>query len=104
MVNGLAKVIPLAVNVVHLSAAYGQPLLERWGEAIAASAVASFDAADLNVQVWGTGGMSHQIQGPRAGLINRRMGQSLSGRDGGRHPKPSAPQVPHIEYRARNRQ
>jgi protocatechuate 4,5-dioxygenase beta chain len=25
---------------------------------------------DLNVQVWGTGGMSHQIQGARAGLIN----------------------------------
>ena len=26
---------------------------------------------DLSVQVWGTGGMSHQIQGARAGLINR---------------------------------
>jgi protocatechuate 4,5-dioxygenase beta chain len=25
---------------------------------------------DLRVQVWGTGGMSHQIQGERAGLIN----------------------------------
>jgi hypothetical protein len=25
---------------------------------------------NLNVQVWGTGGMSHQLQGPRAGLIN----------------------------------
>jgi protocatechuate 4,5-dioxygenase beta chain len=25
----------------------------------------------LNVQIWGTGGMSHQLQGPRAGLINR---------------------------------
>jgi len=24
----------------------------------------------LNVQIWGTGGMSHQLQGPRAGLIN----------------------------------
>jgi quercetin dioxygenase-like cupin family protein len=23
------------------------------------------------VQIWGTGGMSHQLQGPRAGLINR---------------------------------
>jgi protocatechuate 4,5-dioxygenase beta chain len=39
------------------------------GEAIA-RAVASFPA-DLNVQIWGTGGMSHQLQGPRAGLINR---------------------------------
>ena len=26
---------------------------------------------DLNVHIWGTGGMSHQLQGPRAGLINR---------------------------------
>ncbi len=25
----------------------------------------------LNVQIWGTGGMSHQLQGSRAGLINR---------------------------------
>jgi hypothetical protein len=25
---------------------------------------------DLKVMVWGTGGMSHQLQGPRAGLIN----------------------------------
>ena len=32
-------------------------------------AVESFDD-DLNVQIWGTGGMSHQLQGPRAGLIN----------------------------------
>jgi protocatechuate 4,5-dioxygenase beta chain len=23
------------------------------------------------VQIWGTGGMSHQLQGPRAGLINK---------------------------------
>jgi protocatechuate 4,5-dioxygenase beta chain len=26
---------------------------------------------DLKVQVWGTGGMSHQLSGKRAGLINR---------------------------------
>jgi protocatechuate 4,5-dioxygenase beta chain len=28
---------------------------------------------DLVVHVWGTGGMSHQLQGPRAGLINREF-------------------------------
>ena len=33
-------------------------------------AIESYDE-DLNVQIWGTGGMSHQLQGPRAGLINR---------------------------------
>ncbi|MGZ8281340.1 MAG: class III extradiol dioxygenase subunit beta [Allosphingosinicella sp.] len=62
-----AKVIPLAVNVVI----YPPPSGERcWklGEAIA-RAVESFPE-DLNVQIWGTGGMSHQLQGPRAGLIN----------------------------------
>jgi protocatechuate 4,5-dioxygenase beta chain len=62
------KVIPLAVNVVQ----YPPPTGNRcWklGEAIA-RAVESFPE-DLNVQVWGTGGMSHQLQGPRAGLINK---------------------------------
>ena len=62
------KVIPLAVNVVT----YPVPTGNRcWalGEAIA-DAVASFPE-DLNVQIWGTGGMSHQLQGPRAGLLNR---------------------------------
>ena len=62
------KVIPLAVNVVQ----YPPPTGARcWklGEAIA-RAVASFPE-DLDVQIWGTGGMSHQLQGPRAGLINR---------------------------------
>ena len=41
------------------------------GEAIA-RAVESFPE-DLNVQIWGTGGMSHQLQGPRAGLINQEF-------------------------------
>jgi len=61
------KVIPLPVNVVM----YPQPSGERClslGKAIR-DAVESFPE-DLNVQVWGTGGMSHQIQGARAGLIN----------------------------------
>jgi len=61
------RVIPIAVNVVQ----YPPPTGNRCfmlGEAIA-RAVASYDE-DLNVQVWGTGGMSHQLQGPRAGLIN----------------------------------
>lgn len=62
------RVIPLAVNVVQ----YPPPTGARcWalGEAIA-RAVARFPD-DLNVQIWGTGGMSHQLQGPRAGLINQ---------------------------------
>lgn len=62
------RVVPIAVNVVT----YPPPTGNRCyalGEAIG-RAVASFPE-DLNVQIWGTGGMSHQLQGPRAGLINK---------------------------------
>lgn len=62
------KVIPLLVNVVVYPPPSGQRCFAL-GKAIAA-AVDSFDD-DINVQVWGTGGMSHQLQGPRAGLINQ---------------------------------
>ena len=61
-------VIPFAVNVVQYPVPSGQRCFNL-GKAIA-KAVKSFDA-DLNVQIWGTGGMSHQLQGPRAGLINK---------------------------------
>jgi protocatechuate 4,5-dioxygenase beta chain len=62
------QVIPLAVNVVQ----YPPPTGNRcynFGKAIR-KAVDSFDK-DLKVMIFGTGGMSHQLQGPRAGLINR---------------------------------
>src|SRR5690242_21246229 len=61
------RVIPLAVNVTQ----FPTPSAERcWqlGAAIA-DAVQAYPAG-LNVQIWGTGGMSHQLQGARAGLIN----------------------------------
>ena len=61
-------VIPLAVNVVQYPVPTGRRCLAL-GRAIR-RAVASFDP-DLDVQVWGTGGMSHQLQGRRAGLINQ---------------------------------
>ena len=61
------KVIPLPVNVVMNPQPSGERCLSL-GKAIR-RAVESFDE-DLSVQVWGTGGMSHQIQGARAGLIN----------------------------------
>lgn len=62
------KVIPLAVNVVMNPQPSGERCLSI-GKAIR-RAVEEFDQ-NLNVQVWGTGGMSHQIQGARAGLINQ---------------------------------
>ena len=61
------KVIPFAVNVVQYPVPSGRRCYNL-GKAIR-QAVDSFDQ-DLNVQIWGTGGMSHQLQGPRAGLIN----------------------------------
>lgn len=64
------KVIPICVNVIQ----YPQPLGTRCfalGEAIR-KAVASFDE-DLKVCILGTGGMSHQLQGERAGLVNKEF-------------------------------
>jgi hypothetical protein len=55
----------------------------------------SFDAP-LKVQVWGTGGMSHQLQGPRAGLINREWDTAFLDR---LIADPAAlAQMPHIDY------
>jgi protocatechuate 4,5-dioxygenase beta chain len=62
------RVIPFAVNVVQYPVPSGRRCYQI-GKAIR-KAVESFDE-DLNVHIWGTGGMSHQLQGPRAGLINR---------------------------------
>lgn len=62
------KVIPFAVNVVQYPPPTGARCY-KLGQALK-RAVESFDG-DLNVQIWGTGGMSHQLQGPRAGLINK---------------------------------
>jgi hypothetical protein len=61
-------VIPFAVNVVQYPVPSGRRCFEL-GQAIR-RAVESYDEA-LNVHIWGTGGMSHQLQGPRAGLINK---------------------------------
>lgn len=64
------KVIPFAVNVVQFPPPSGNRCYQL-GHAIR-RAVDSFDA-NLQVQIWGTGGMSHQLQGPRAGLINKEF-------------------------------
>jgi len=62
------RIIPFAVNVVQYPPPSGSRCYAL-GKAIR-RAIQSFDA-NLNVQIWGTGGMSHQLQGPRAGLINK---------------------------------
>lgn len=67
-------VIPFAVNVVHYPVPSGRRCLDL-GRAIRV-AVESYDE-DLDLQIWGTGGMSHQLQGPRAGLINSEFDRSF---------------------------
>ncbi|MCZ6656865.1 MAG: class III extradiol dioxygenase subunit beta [Gammaproteobacteria bacterium] len=62
------RVIPLCVNVIQYPPPTGKRCYDL-GRAIA-SIVASFDE-DLTVVVFGTGGMSHQLQGERAGVINQ---------------------------------
>lgn len=87
------KVVPIAVNVVQ----YPPPTGNRcWmlGEAIA-RAVESYPE-DLNVQIWGTGGMSHQLQGPRAGLINKEFDNAFLD-DLTANPQ-RLRDMPHIEY------
>jgi protocatechuate 4,5-dioxygenase, beta chain len=86
-------VIPFAVNVVQYPVPSGRRCFEL-GRAIR-KAVERYDEP-LKVQVWGTGGMSHQLQGPRAGLINREWDNAFLDRliaD----PKGLAA-TPHIEY------
>lgn len=61
-------VIPFAVNVLQYPVPSGRRCFQL-GQAIR-RAVESYDEP-LKVQIWGTGGMSHQLQGARAGLINR---------------------------------
>lgn len=64
------KVIPLAVNVVQYPPPTGHRCFNL-GRAIR-RAVDSFDE-DLKVVIFGTGGMSHQLQGERAGLVNEEF-------------------------------
>jgi protocatechuate 4,5-dioxygenase, beta chain len=87
------KVIPLAVNVMQ----YPPPTAHRCfelGRAIR-QAVESYPE-DLAVQVWGTGGMSHQIQGPRSGLINRDF--DLAFLDRLTADPQALAHMPHVEY------
>ena len=85
-------VIPLAVNVVL----FPPPTAHRCfmlGRAIR-RAVESYPE-DLRVVIFGTGGMSHQISGPRAGLINSEFDKSFLDTLA-RNPKKLA-QIKHID-------
>ncbi|MCA0244920.1 MAG: protocatechuate 3,4-dioxygenase [Proteobacteria bacterium] len=86
-------VIPFAVNVVQYPVPSGRRCFQL-GQAIR-RAVESYDEP-LNVQIWGTGGMSHQLQGPRAGLINAEWDNRFLDR---LIADPAGlAQMPHIDY------
>jgi len=87
------KVIPLAVNVVQYPPPTGNRCF-RLGQALR-RAVEAYPE-DLKVVVFGTGGMSHQLQGPRAGLINREFDTAFLDRLVS-DPEAQAA-VPHLEY------
>jgi protocatechuate 4,5-dioxygenase beta chain len=87
------KVIPLAVNVVQYPPPTGNRCYNL-GKAIR-RAVESFDQ-DLKVVIFGTGGMSHQLQGPRAGLINKEFDQRFL--DNLTRDPLGLTRMPHVEY------
>ena len=87
------RIIPFPVNVVQYPPPTGNRCYNL-GKAIR-SAIEKFDE-DLNVQIWGTGGMSHQIQGPRAGLINKEFDNRFLDRM--LSDPASLAKIPHIEY------
>ena len=64
------RTVPIAVNTVQ----YPQPSgarCHKLGKALR-RAIESYDE-DLKVVVFGTGGLSHQLQGERAGFINKKF-------------------------------
>jgi protocatechuate 4,5-dioxygenase beta chain len=85
--------MPFAVNVIVYPPPSGHRCFEL-GKSIR-KAVDSFDE-DLNVQIWGTGGMSHQLQGPRAGLINHDFDHRFL--DGIANDPESLTKIPHVDY------
>lgn len=87
------RIIPLPVNVVQFPPPTGN---RCWNLGRALKRAVEAWPEDLRVVVFGTGGMSHQLQGMRAGLINREWDtkflDSLAG------DAQWARQVPFIEY------
>ena len=72
------------------------PPLLPGGPGWAANGASGAFTMDREWQIWGTGGMSHQLQGPRAGLINREWDNRWLDRlidDPG-----EVARIPHVEY------
>ncbi len=87
------RVVPLCVNVIQYPPPTGHRCLAL-GQAIH-KIVAEF-AEDLRVVVFGTGGMSHQLQGERAGVINRVFDTEFLDRLAG--DAEGLGRIPHVQY------
>jgi protocatechuate 4,5-dioxygenase, beta chain len=87
------RVVPLAVNVVQYPPPTGNRCY-RLGQAIR-RAVESFPG-DERIVIFGTGGMSHQLQAQRAGLINAAWDSRFL--DLLVNDPQVAARIPHIEY------
>ena len=87
------KIIPLCVNVIQYPPPTGKRCFDL-GRAIR-KAVEAYDK-DLKVAIFGTGGMSHQLQGERAGLVNEDFDKAFL------HDLTADPvgltKRPHVEY------
>jgi hypothetical protein len=86
-------VIPFAVNVVQYPVPSGQRCYNL-GKAIR-KAIESYDE-EIHVHIWGTGGMSHQLQGARAGLINKEFDNAFL--DKLINDPQAAADISHIDY------
>jgi protocatechuate 4,5-dioxygenase, beta chain len=87
------RVIPLCVNVVQYPPPTGARCF-KLGQAIR-RAVEKFDE-ELRVVIYGTGGMSHQLQGERAGFINRQFDTAFL--DGMTRDPMALTKITHTEY------
>jgi protocatechuate 4,5-dioxygenase beta chain len=87
------KVVPLAVNVIQYPPPTGKRCFAL-GKAIR-RAVEAFPE-DLKVAIIGTGGLSHQLQGPRAGLINTDWDMTFL--DGLTEDPERLAAIPHMDY------
>lgn len=86
-------VVPLAVNVVQYPPPTGRRCFAL-GQAIR-RAVESYPGAE-RIAIFGTGGMSHQLQAQRAGLINVEWDTAFL--DGLVHDPERIAAIPHLEY------
>lgn len=86
-------VIPLAVNVVQYPPPTGKRCFDL-GRSIR-KAVEAYDE-DLKVVIFGTGGMSHQLHGERAGVINKEFDNRFL--DDLTNDPRRLIDMPHIEY------